>query len=141
MKILIKKYLDLRIVSLLSILILFLPFVNILETEIKTESIGEKYADTFIYKSFTGFELFKEALHTNENLFAATLLLLFFIIIVLQFLLSLFKKPRIILILSIILILMTLGFCILVKSVDSSSTILIGCYLFGINQLLIYYRT
>lgn len=140
MKILIKKYLDLRIVSLLSILILFLPFVNILETEITTESIGEKYSNSFTYKSFTGFELFKEALHTNENLFAATLLL-FFIIIVLQFLLSLFKKSRIILILSIILILMTLGFCILVKSVDSSSTILIGCYLFGINQLLIYYRT
>ena len=140
MKALIQKYLDIRILSLLSILILFLPFVNILATEIITESIGEKYANTSVYKSLTGIELFKEALRTNEDLFAATLLL-FFIIIVLQFLLSLFKKSRIILILSIILILMTLGFCILMKSVDSSSTILIGCYLFGINQLVIYYRT
>ncbi len=140
MKALIQKYLDIRVLSLLSILILFLPFVHILETEIKTESIGEKYADTFIYKSFTGFELFKEALRTNEDLFAA-ILLLFFIIIVLQFILSLFKKSKIILFISVVLILMTLGFCILIKTVDSGSTILIGFYLFGINQILIYYRT
>lgn len=140
MKALIQKYLEIRILSLLSILILFLPFVNIFVTETITESIGEKYSNSFIYKSLTGFELLKEALRTNEDLFATTLLL-FFIIVVLQFLLSLFKKSRIILILSIILILMTLGFCILMKSVDSSSTILIGCYLFGINQLVIYYRT
>lgn len=140
MKRLIQKYLDIRVLSLMSIIILLLPFVNILETEITTESIGEKYANTLIYKSFTGFELFKEALRTNEDLFASTLLL-FFIIIILQFLLSLFKKSKIILILSIILILMTLGFCILVKSIGSGSTILIGCYLFGINQIVIYYRT
>lgn len=137
----VQKYFSIRTLTLISILLLFLPFVNILTTEIKTDFIDGKYANDFIYKSFTGFELLKEVLQDSNEGLSGILLLLFFTLIFFQFLLSLFKITKIILILSVILILMTLGFCILIKSIDPSSRILIGCYLFGINQLFIYYRT
>jgi|GEM_PF-5194669 len=141
MKEIIRKYFDIRILSLLSIVILFLPFVNILTTEIKIESIGEEFSNSFIYKDFTGFELFKEVWQGIREDLSALILLSFFILIILQFLLSFFKSVRTILIVSIILILMTFGIYILIKMIDPNSTILFGFYLFGINQLLIYYRT
>lgn len=131
-----------RVVSIISLLILLLPFLKLTESETTADFMDGNFANAVKYKTFSGFGI---AIYSAQNISKGipALFLLFlaiFSVAVFQAVLMIFKRNKLVPFLSIFLILALVVVYLLLPTADWHSEILYGYYAFGLFQLLIYYR-
>lgn len=143
MRVFLEKYLTNRVLSITSLLILFLPFLKIIESETVADFVVGDFAYDTEHRILSGFGIVLYSFQNAGEGFSVlrVLFLAIFCVSFLQIAFVFLKRNKLIPFLSIFLILALVAFYVLLLLDDSNPDLLFGYYIFGLFQLLLYYRS